>query len=108
MAACLAAGCGSQGVAQLARGEEVYRSRCAACHEGAGRTGPVLDARTLAAYGTATTLFRYASTVMPQDAPGSLPRDDYWAVVAYLVKAIGSPHDAVLDSASGDRVILLQ
>ncbi len=73
-------------------GRTVFVDRCARCHgaEGEGGIGPRLigDDR-LAGYGTALGLFDYVSQVMPADAPGTLPADQYWAVVAYLVRTGG-------------------
>jgi cytochrome c len=98
-----------------ARGAEVYRQRCAACHgtNGEGmstnprlvgrepadfsfaRVGPAAP-RTIGNYWPyATTLFDYINRAMPFDAPGSLPAQDVYSVVAFLLA-----RNAIIDSTT--------
>lgn len=72
--------------AQIATGETVFNTRCFSCHVSGG-AGPVLDTTALAKYGTALELFAYTRRTMPPGAPGSLPDQHYWAVVAYMLAA---------------------
>ena len=44
---------------------------------------------TLAGSGNAQELFNFASAYMPADAPGTLKEDEYWAVLAFLLKQNG-------------------
>ncbi len=72
--------------AQLERGQEVYATECAECHDPGG-VGPEPDADTLQNYPSAMALFNYVSRAMPNDAPGSLPEQEYWDVVAHMLAA---------------------
>ncbi len=66
------------------RGQRVYDETCSSCHEAADGIGPHLTANLLRSYRTPRTLFGYIKLAMPQDQPGSLTDQDYWAVVGYL------------------------
>ncbi len=66
------------------RGQRVYDETCSSCHEAADGIGPRLTANLLRSYRTPRTLFGYIKLAMPQDQPGSLTDQDYWAVVGYL------------------------
>lgn len=90
--------------AQVTNGEEVYTTHCAECHEPGG-TAPVLDASTLAAYGSARELFEYTRRTMPPVAPGSLSDQQYWDVVAYLLAAEALlPGDALVGPETADEI----
>ena len=78
--------------AQLAKGKELFKEKCARCHgqQGQGtRFGPTLVRmpHPLGGYRTAAGLFTYVSKAMPFDAPGSLKEEEYWAAVAFLADA---------------------
>ncbi|HWP49311.1 MAG TPA: cytochrome c [Candidatus Limnocylindrales bacterium] len=78
--------------AQLAKGRELFKEKCARCHgpQGQGtRIAPALvrTPHPLGGYKTAAGLFTYVSKAMPFDAPGSLKEEEYWAVVAFLADA---------------------
>jgi mono/diheme cytochrome c family protein len=93
----LVAGCGggsddgspSSQADQVAAGREVYAASCAKCHgdKGQGGTGPVVIGgnKRIASYQTTERLYDYVSRTMPFDAPGSLTKDQYWNVIAYLL-----------------------
>jgi S-disulfanyl-L-cysteine oxidoreductase SoxD len=70
-------------------GQEVYMERCAQCHgeEGQGVTAPALigERANLRAYATAHGLFNYTRRTMPLDAPGSLSRQEYLEVTAFML-----------------------
>ena len=91
-----------------ARGAEVYRAQCAVCHGAAGEgiaPNPPLIATTPSDFSFArdpklsktvgnywpyaTTLFDYINRAMPFAAPGTLPPDDVYAVVAFLLAENG-------------------
>ncbi|MBI4539764.1 MAG: c-type cytochrome [Gemmatimonadetes bacterium] len=73
--------------AQLARGQPLYERRCASCHDAEGAIGTSLDRVMLGAYVTARALFDYVKDSMPLDAPGKLPDQDYWDLLAYLLRS---------------------
>ena len=92
-----------------AEGARVYAARCASCHGVNGEgvapvprlVGPAADtgfrfgndvtlAKTAGNYWPyATTLYDYIHRAMPADAPGSLPPDDVYALVAWLLAENG-------------------
>lgn len=81
---------------QASRGAAVYTQYCAVCH-GAnlqGEAGTPLMGRTfLQAYGagTAAQLYDFLSRQMPLDAPGSLSRQQYLDVTAFILERNGLP-----------------
>ncbi len=75
---------------QLAdQGKLVFASHCAKCHgeQGQGVTAPanIGPSAQLQKYKTAKGLYDYVSTVMPNDAPGSLSSQEYLQVVSYIL-----------------------
>ncbi len=110
------------GKGTVARGHEVFLTRCAACHGPTGAEGPydVLVGgpawgsrgpprpRTIGNYWPwATTLFDYVRRAMPQNAPGSLSADDTYAVIAWLLARNGVvADDAVLDASTLPAVVM--
>jgi cytochrome c len=73
-------------------GRDVYLRECARCHgpiDGEGLTAPPLfgaePARKLASFQTSQALYTFIRFAMPQDKPGSLPEEDYWAVLAFVL-----------------------
>lgn len=83
--------------AQADRGAQAYNQRCAVCHGGQlGGTGEapgLAGAEFLSNWSGLTVgeLFERIRTTMPFDAPGSLSRDAYADVVAFIFKANGLP-----------------
>jgi mono/diheme cytochrome c family protein len=71
------------------QGKQVFASHCAKCHgdQGQGVTAPanIGPNATLQKYKTAKGLYDYVSTLMPNDAPGSLSQQEYLQVVSYLL-----------------------
>ena len=76
-------------VAQLELGAMVFSSICAECHgeqgEGTSSAPMLIGEGTLLGFATAESVFEFASTWMPYDAPGSLTSEEYLAVVAYVL-----------------------
>ncbi|MBA2264604.1 MAG: c-type cytochrome [Chloroflexi bacterium] len=74
---------------QLASGAEFYAASCASCHgtDGEGDIGPALVGENYAfrSRGTAQGLYDYVSDAMPFDAPGSLPEQEYWDILAWIL-----------------------
>jgi S-disulfanyl-L-cysteine oxidoreductase SoxD len=87
------------GAGAVPQGQQVYATRCAACHgtrgEGGpmdrlvGGTGSLNGAKPIKTVGSywphATTLFDYIRRAMPFNAPGTLTNDQVYAVTAYLL-----------------------
>jgi mono/diheme cytochrome c family protein len=78
---------------QARRGQGVFTSVCSTCHGRNEFTGPIFALTWMEE--PVANLYEFASINMPQDAPGSLPPEDYAAVVAYLLQLNGR--------APGDR-----
>jgi alcohol dehydrogenase (cytochrome c) len=102
IAALLAAGCAAPAAAQevpltytaaqAAAGKAAYESNCVACHGANLNDGPLgaplRGAAFMRKYGGTTLdqLFTVTSTTMPTAAPGSLDRETYAALVAYMLE----------------------
>ncbi len=70
---------------QLLRGETLYRTQCAYCHDVEGGIGVELSRRTLQHYGTAYRLYRYVQLAMPYQSPRTLTDQEYWDIVAFMI-----------------------
>ena len=99
------------GSGSVAKGGEVYATRCAPCHGTQGEGGPNDRLVTQAdrpegrSIGTwwpySTTLFDYVRRAMPWDRPGTLTDDEVYAVVAWLLNGNGLlEDDAVMDATT--------
>jgi mono/diheme cytochrome c family protein len=107
------------------RGARVYAQQCASCHgaKGEGGTPPnaklvgtepreftfaqdFKQAKTIGNYWPyATTLFDYINRAMPFNAPGTLPADDVYGVIAFLLAENGIiPRTATMDARTLPRV----
>ncbi|MBI2616071.1 MAG: cytochrome c [Gemmatimonadetes bacterium] len=75
--------------AQATKGETAFRYSCANCHALAQFSGPSF----LGAWegGSAQELFHLIREEMPFDNPGTLPREQYVDILAYLFKLNGFP-----------------
>ena len=87
---------GDYTTAQATRGAAVYAQSCLACHGSnlQGESGPALSGQSLqSAYGggTAAPLYDFISRQMPQNAPGSLTRQQYLDVTAFILMKNGFP-----------------
>jgi cytochrome c5 len=75
---------GAYSISQAARGDTVFRNTCGNCHTTSQFMGPafevVWDGRRV------FELFDQLRSTMPLDNPGGLSRDEYTAVVAYILK----------------------
>jgi S-disulfanyl-L-cysteine oxidoreductase SoxD len=81
---------------QVNAGRDVYLHECARCHgpiDGEGLTAPPLfgaePAKKLASFQTSQALYTFIRFAMPQDKPGSLLEEDYWAVLAFVLARNG-------------------
>lgn len=90
---------------QAARGAEVFAARCAGCHgaELQGGMAPRLAPLNASWQGMSLgALYRFVSTNMPFDAPGSLEPQRYADVIAHVLAKNGyPPGDAELQPDAG-------
>jgi S-disulfanyl-L-cysteine oxidoreductase SoxD len=113
-----------EGSGTVARGRVLYQSQCVQCHgaEGKGADNEALAGRepregfpfaeqpklrqTVGNYWPyATTLYDYIHRAMPQAVPGSLPPDDVYSLVAYILYLNEVvPEDETLDRESLPRI----
>jgi len=100
---------------QVTRGADVYAARCSSCHgtggEGTANAPAVVGATALpldppsgakfrkSQFVTVADVANFVVQYMPADAPGSLSEDDYFAVLAFDLKANGILLDKKLDAA---------
>ncbi|MGE0159850.1 MAG: c-type cytochrome [Gemmatimonadales bacterium] len=78
---------------QAQRGQRTFTTVCSTCHGRNDFTGPIFALTWMK--DPVGNFYEFASTNMPQDAPGSLQPADYAAVVAYVLQLNGH--------APGDR-----
>lgn len=113
-----------RGRGTYARGAQVYAQQCASCHGPKGEGMPpnpklvsapisgfpfAQDYKIPKTIGTywpyATTLYDYINRAMPFATPGSLPPDDVYSVVAWLLAENGIiKHDVTIDAKSLPKV----
>lgn len=92
----------SYSATQATRGEQVFASTCAACHQDSQFIGQTFvdnwNNRRVSDF------YELVRTTMPVDNPGGLKDQDYLDVVAYLLKA--NHATAAMDSLSADTTAL--
>jgi cytochrome c len=104
-AATLADAADGGGEAQAARGAQLYAQHCAKCHgdagQGTAKAPPVVGKAALpldppagarvrkSQFHTAADVAAFVTTKMPAMKPGSLSADEYWAILAFDLKANG-------------------
>ena len=84
---------------QATRGQERYRTACAACHaeDLLGAQGPALVGQAFLDRRAGSTVFDMVQVIkqsMPQEAPDSLGLPAYVDIISYLLKSNGSPAGA--------------
>jgi quinoprotein glucose dehydrogenase len=99
---------------QAERGRSVYGSQCLACHAerpgaaaGDASAPPLVGDGFLVRWSTASLaeLYDSISQTMPLAAPGSLGREDYAAVMAYVLELNGYPAaDVTLDPSNREHL----
>ena len=84
--------------AQASAGSKAYSASCAQCHGAQleGGAGPALTGPNLRTLATKTKLtvgdmYGFISQQMPMNAPASLSKDQYAAILAYILKFNGYP-----------------
>lgn len=103
------------GSGSVGQGQEIYATKCAACHGAQGQGGPMdrlvggagtlntaKPVKTVGSYWPyATTVFDYIRRAMPFTSPGTLTNDQVYAVTGYVLHMNGIvPQDAVMDAKS--------
>jgi S-disulfanyl-L-cysteine oxidoreductase SoxD len=103
------------GSGTVKQGAQVFAAKCASCHGPTGQEGPMdrlvggkgtlgtqQPVKTVGSYWPyATTLYDYIHRAMPLNAPQSLPPEDVYAVVAWLLYQNGIiAEDTVIDARS--------
>jgi mono/diheme cytochrome c family protein len=108
---------------QVARGQKEYTEHCAKCHGAAGegvadKGPPVVGPSALpaeprpgqkrkATVRTALDVAQFVKKAMPGDDPGSLSDDDYFAILAFDLKANGIDLGGkTLDAAGAEKIVL--
>jgi mono/diheme cytochrome c family protein len=77
---------------QLARGEQVWNNICSTCHgpDSTNVDAPfLLNPNSLSTYPNALEAVLYARDNMPNDNPGSLPEQDYYDAIAFILSRQG-------------------
>ncbi len=106
---------------QAARGGELYGTHCAGCHGDAGQGGdkapPLVGAQALpldprpgakraVQFKTALDVFTWVKANMPPTKAGSLPDDEYVAILAFALKANGVTLGQALDGEQAATINL--
>src|ERR1700722_1474000 len=115
LVAVSAPGAGDYTREQAQMGAQIYSGSCSVCHgsklQGGAApalTGPAFAQSLKATYTTASALYALISTQMPVNNPGSLSKNQYTQVLAFLLAKNGYPAgSAPLDTAHLDKVALL-
>ena len=87
-----AQGGGAAGGDQQTRGKSLYMDKCASCHQenlkGTTETPPLTGDMFWTNWETysANNLVEQVRTTMPEDNPGSLMRQEYVDIIAYILK----------------------
>src|SRR5438309_518443 len=90
---------------QASVGGKLFGDHCATCHgsggEGSAKAPPLVGKSALpldpppqaryrkGQFHTAADVFQFVKANMPPDAPGSLTDEEYWAILAFDLKANG-------------------
>lgn len=128
-----AAGGGAPGVPSAAEpstfaeqttvGQKLFGENCASCHgdagEGGGKTprvvgldkgalplDPPAGAKRTVKFKTAADVGDYAAKNMPPGQGGSLKAWEYWAIIAFDLKANGVTSDKKIDASSAKDIVL--
>ncbi len=107
---------------QVARGGKLYGEHCAKCHGDAGqgtkKAPPVVGAGALpldprpgskrtVQFHTAKDVGAFVMKAMPGDDPGSLKPDEYFAILAFDLKANGvDVTGKTIDAATAEQIVL--
>jgi mono/diheme cytochrome c family protein len=95
-------GGGAAAGGQQAHGKALYNDKCASCHmenlKGSTETPPLTGDMFWSNWETysANNLVEQVRSTMPEDNPGSLMRQEYVDIVAYILKTNGVAYDGDL------------
>jgi cytochrome c len=108
--------------AQIAQGKALYAENCASCHgaAGEGKAGaPAVVGKTAlpldppagakmrkTPFKTASDVYLFSQKTMPVGAGGTLKDAEYWAIVAFDLKANGVALDKKLDATNAGSINL--
>jgi mono/diheme cytochrome c family protein len=94
---------------QATRGHQLFNNYCAQCHRPdlKGAAGPALiGPEFLSKWGNkpVTDVYTFAHDKMPATNPGSVPSDQMWTIMAYILQKNGfAAGDQPLDNGSSSR-----
>ncbi len=103
--------------AQSARGEAIYQQFCSACHgarlqgtPAAPLTGEAFRGRWEDGKHTLDDLYYIVRSLMPNNAPGSLGKNQYADVVAFILKVNNYPagEEELVPNAAAMKMITLR
>jgi len=95
--------------AQATRGHQLFNNYCAQCHRPdlTGAAGPALIGKTFTSkWGDKplSDVYTFAHEKMPATNPGSVPPDQMWSIMAYILQKNGyAAGEEQLGDASGTR-----
>lgn len=110
-------GAGLYSEAQAMRGEALYQQYCSACHgtrlqgnPAAPLTGGAFRGRWEDGKHTLDDLYYIVRSLMPNNAPGSLSKEQYADVVAYILKMNEYPAGGaeLIPKAAAMKAVILQ
>ena len=95
---------------QKIAGGGLFEKHCAECHGALGKgkddVPAVVGEGALSRFTNAQQLYDFVSKNMPKDAPGTLKEGEYWAILAFDLKANGVDLDETLSSNNAESYIL--
>ncbi len=95
---------------QAEAGQQAFNAVCSGCHGATlqGGVGPALVGPGFqATWRNALALWNFVAQNMPLNNPGSLAREQYWDIVAFLLRRNGvEPDERPLDEATAEEVRL--
>ena len=95
---------------QKVAGATLFEKHCAKCHGALGQgkddVPRVVGEEALARFTNAQEVFDFISKEMPKDAPGSLQEGEYWAILAFDLKANGIDLDETLGPQNAASYVL--
>ncbi len=98
--------------AQAEVGAQAFSTICAGCHGASlqGGMGPALASPGfLATWRNALALWSFVVHNMPLGSPGSLAKEQYWSIVAYLLERNGiKPDGQPLNEQTAEQVRLAE
>ncbi|MDC0666529.1 c-type cytochrome [Nannocystis radixulma] len=95
---------------QKLAGGTLFEKHCAKCHgalgKGTDKAPAVVGEEALSRFNTAQEVFEFISNEMPKDKPGSLKEGEYWAIIAFDLKANGVDADETVGPQNASTFLL--